>query len=340
MSNGVPVTRAEVELALAHDQYRDYAEAGGTRSVDAWRKIRSKARKGTQATVDAVPVAPPAVLPQLDEVPSWREINEAIGTVQGLRKRASRSRREVALTLEVDQPVCLLALGDTHIGSIATDHELLEAITDEILATPNLYVCLLGDILDMAVKLRGVAEVQGSVLPTEMQYVYAASWLAEIAPRVLCATWGNHDVEREEQLLGSARLGALYADKRIVYHGGIGHVDLTVGSTLYRLAVSHHYQGRSIYNPVHGAQRYTTLVAHDREIVLSGDSHVPGVLQWNHGTQHKIAVNTGTLQTGSAYAGRYFSLFTSTAMPCVALWPDEWRAVPFWSLSSWRAAMG
>lgn len=323
--------------AQEHGERKQLCETVSTmEEAEALLDLRLGERRTKSPTVA---VAEPEVMPPLDDLPSWREFNVITQQMQTLRRRSSRSRNHLEVRLDVEEPICLMALGDTHIGSIATDHGLLESITDEILSTPNLYVVLLGDILDMAVKLRGVAEVQGSVLPSELQYVYAASWLAEIAPRVLCATWGNHDVDREEALLGSSRLAAIYADKNVAYSNGIAHVDLILGEATYPLALSHTFRGRSIYNPVHGAQRYATLTP-SRSIVMAGDSHVPGLLTWNHDQQRKIAINSGTLQTHSGYARRYFSLFTDVSMPCVALWPDEYRAVPFFSLGDWRACMG
>lgn len=326
-------TDEESSLAVNSESYREYSEMGGTRTEASWRQHRYKKRHGEPVQMERIP----------DHIPenvSWREINGHLRGIQAVRKRASVSNSHARFVFDTDEPICIIALADTHIGSIATDHDALEQLTDEILSIPNLYVGLLGDVLDFAVKLRGVAEVQSNILNSEMQYAYLLSWLDELAPRICWASWGNHDVEREEQLVGTSRLGRVMVERNITYFGGIGHCELVVGGQSYKAAVSHHFQGRSIYNPVHGGQRYATLTNADIDIVMSGDSHVPGILQWTHGERHKIALNTGSIQTHSSYAKRYFSLTTHPVFPCLELYPDEHMAVPYWSVKAWQTVRG
>lgn len=338
MANGPLWTDEETSLALMYDKYDDYVAAGGGRSQGSWRTRRSLVNIGKDVQVrQSTMVRIPDHIP---ENVSWREINQHIRGIQSVRKRASVSNSHSRFVFDTDQPICIIALADTHIGSIATDHDALEKLTDDILSIPNLYVGLLGDLLDFAVKLRGVAEVQSNILNSEMQYAYLLSWLDELADRICFASWGNHDVEREELLVGTSRLGRIMADRNITYYGGIGHAEFVVGSQTYKAAVSHHFQGRSIYNPVHGAQRYATMTESDVELVMSGDSHVPGILQWTHGKQHKIALNTGSIQTHSSYAKRYFSLTTHPVFPCIELYPNQKLAVPYWSVNAWQTAVG
>lgn len=343
MAGGVLWTDAELEL-LVHERYPDYAAACAQAGIEArprhsWAKKRSneagrvEAANARQSILQRLPDHAP-------ERVSWREVNKHLRGIQTIRSRASVSNSHARFVFDTDKPICIIALADTHIGSIATDHDALERLTDEILSIPNLYVGLLGDLLDFAVKLRGVAEVQSDILNSEMQMAYLMSWLDELADRICFASWGNHDVEREEVLLGTSRIGRVMADRNIVYYGGIGHAEVVVGSQSYMMAVSHHFQGRSIYNPVHGAQRYATMTDSDIDIVMAGDSHVPGILQWTHGKRHKVALNTGSIQTHSSYARRYFSLTTHPVFPCLVLHPDEYRAIPYWSIGDWQAAIG
>jgi hypothetical protein len=132
----------------------------------------------------------------------------------------------------------------------------------------------------------------------------------------------------------------LYAERGVVYHAGIAHIDLQVGQETYRIAATHHYRGRSIYNPVHGPQRYLIMDSNDREIAMAGDSHAPGQLAFVHGERFKVAINSGTTHVNSGYGQRYFSLFTEPAFPLVELWPNEHRIVPFWSIRDWLGQRG
>ena len=341
MAGGKLWTDDEIRLLRTFESYSDYAAACAEEAIDprparSWAAKRSGLRQDGAAMTTVMERIPDHIPEQV----SWRELNTHLRGIQSARKRASVNNTNAQFVFDTDEPICIVALADTHIGSIATDHDALERLTDDILSIPNLYVGLLGDLLDFAVKLRGVSEVQSDILNSEMQYAYLMSWLDEMAPRIAWASWGNHDVEREEALVGTSRLGRVLTDRNIVYFGGIGHCELHVGGQSYKCAVSHHFQGRSIYNPVHGAQRYATMTDSDVDIVMAGDSHVPGILQWTHGKRHKIALNTGSIQTHSSYAKRYFSLTTHPVFPCIELAPDEYRATPYWSLAHWLAATG
>lgn len=267
---------------------------------------------------------------------NWREANKHIKGMQDLKHKASWSQAFAEIKIDTEDPICVLFLSDTHIGDWASNHELLEKMTDEILSTPNLYVALLGDLAQTAIKLRSVSEVTSNMLPPDLQLAYIDSWLDEIADRVLFATWDNHSVDREESQTGISSFAKIQS-RRFVYHSGIGHPNVKVGDETYRFAVSHRFLGRSIENPCHAPMRYLRREGHDREIAVMGDYHVPGIMKFTHGATTKVAVNTGSYQTNSGYAARWFSLFTHPIMPCVVLYPDHHEITPLWSVAEWKA---
>ena len=329
------------DAAILCGSYDDFLQAGYHRTRAAWQKRREVLRQLGHVLTDEprerVPAFPqtPAIEGKPPYNPQdWREMVAGLLEPDPIRERNRTSHDYAKLSIAADEPIGLVALSDLHIGSWGTDYEQLLAITDEILSTPNLYIFLLGDIMQLSVKLRSVAEVMDNRLSPEAQYVFAESYLAEIAPRVVAATWGNHD-DREEQLMGTNRIGRIYAEKGIVFHGGIGHLDLTVGRETYKIAASHHFQGRSMYDPAWGAKRYIRMQAPDREIAMAGDSHVPGHSAYYVGDEFKVAINGGTIQTNSSYAKKYFSLKTIPAFPVVELWPDEHRIIPFPTIGDW-----
>lgn len=326
----------EAEVAELLDLgWQTYADRHPERTRDACRvkhneTLRQRAARST---------APIEAIDKKRGLFNWRDANRILGDLQTLRREASYSQDRALIKIDTDEPIAIVMLSDTHIGSWATDHELFESITDEILETPNLYVGLLGDLAQMAIKLRGVAEVTDNMLPPELQLEYLDSWLAEIADRVLFATWDNHAVEREEAQSGISAFARLQ-NRRLVYHAGIGHPDIQVGDEVYRLAVSHRFPGRSIDNPVHAVMRYLRRDGHDREIGVQGDSHVPGIAKFTHGPTTKIAINSGSIQTNSGYAKRWFSLTTHPVFPCLVLHPDHHMATPLWSVAEWKALIG
>ena len=272
---------------------------------------------------------------------SWRETNQYLHSVNQFTERASNKQSFATVHVTGKAPISLISLSDLHIGAQGFDHETLVRVTDEILSTPDLYVGLFGDIVEMAIRLRSVAEVMNQSLTPQQQTYYARSWFEEIAPKVLFATWGNHDIERQEQLAGYSDFADIFA-ANVIYYNSIGHLDLIVGEQTYKLAVSHRFRGHGMYNPAQGAVRYLMLDAPTREVAICGDSHRPGICQFTHGETVKLAVTSGTLNTNSDYTKRKFSLYSHTNFPVIMFRGDEHHEFSaFWGLGPFlRATKG
>ncbi len=264
----------------------------------------------------------------------WREWGEWIQEGQKLKKKASFGQTEAKIALgDGKKPVILIQLGDLHMGSWGVDYAMLRKMTEEIEQTDGLYVALVGDLVEMAIKMRSVLEVMGQVLPPEQQLMFLESWLERIMPKVAFSCWCNHAVEREEKATGISSVKNLLS-KRSVYFNGIGHPDVQVGEQVYKFAVSHKYRGGSVFDATAGPKRYMRLEAHDREIALQGDLHRPAISTYIEGGRQKIAVTSSTLQVNSGYAQRYFSLKTHPVFPCIVLRHDRHEALPFWNLQA------
>jgi hypothetical protein len=335
---GLKWAEAEVQWFYAHPQgtHDDFTRDGFSRTFNAWRVKRGDLYLGR----DGDPV--PTVTDNSRETGgvSWREWNEPIKALQALRKRAKGSLDdEAAITVAAERPVAFIVLGDSHFGAWSTDHALWERITDEVLAT-DLQVALVGDMAHMAIKLRGVTEVGDNLLPADLQLEYLRSWLLEMQDRILFATWGNHEVERAEAQAGLNPFGDLYRKNARHYFNGIGHLTLRVNDIDYKIAANHHFMGRSIYNPCHGAQRYLERVGIDRDVAVAGDSHVPGVLKFTHGPMTKLAINCGSAQIMSGYAQRYFSLVTHPVYPVVVLDHERKDFWAHWSIAEYLRCSG
>ena len=266
----------------------------------------------------------------------WRELSNFMKHKQDVNRKASYSQDFANIEIKTDKPACLLNLCDIHFGANGVDYELLEAYTDEIIKTEGLYVVLTGDLLETAIRMRNVKEVVNQLEP-ELQIAFLESWLDDIKDKVLWATWDNHTASREESVTGfSVYKRIIGKEKQIVYHNGIGYVDLKVGEVTYKFVTSHKFNGRSMLNALHGQQRYMRFEAIDREIAMSGDSHKVGFAWYYDGDMERLAINGGTLHVNSGYAKRYFSLFSIPEFPCVVLYPDEKLFVPFKNLHVWK----
>lgn len=285
---------------------------------------------------------PPIVWAQASSISSsvppsthWRNMLAATRQMQEAREACVPTSGTVA-TWETDSEseIGVVVVGDWHWGSWGTDYNLIERFTDEMLATPNLYMIVVGDMEQMAISLRGVAEVTDNMWPPDVQHAFTESWLETIGHKIIAACWDNHSVEREEKASGSSAYARIMS-RRVTYFGGIGHLDLRVGDQVYSFAVSHRFRGFSMYNPLHAHGRYIRHEGHDREIIIAGDTHQPGIMQCMIGQKLRTLLNCGSAQVGSSYARRHFSIFTAEVFPMIALHPRVHRVTPYWSVAHW-----
>lgn len=370
MAGGYPWTEAEDRAVLASptvEAYNLWARSNNypARNDEAFLKRRTKVRKqavrhllGTDPTVFPDYTAPQVTLPvehrpdyRPTATPSpeerviysdkkvgsgdWRERFEAVKRLQELKAKGSWSQHDATIMIPTDRPIGLIGISDTHIGAWSTDYHLIERLTDEILSIPNLYVVLLGDLAHLAVKLRSVEEVSDNVLPPDMQIETVLLWLEAIQDRILLGCWGNHESRLESQS-GSNHLYEMIK-RKVVWSNGMAKAEVCVGNVIYKMAFSHHFSGRSIYNHVHGPQRFITMQSPETELAWCGDSHQPAFMHWFAGDNPvpRIAVNAGSTQTMSGYAKRYFSLRTHPKYPMVELDHEEHRITPFASVKDW-----
>jgi hypothetical protein len=281
----------------------------------------------------SIQATPPVVADKKEGSFNWREAIDAVKSMQAIKKKMSWSQDHATISLgDGAEPVILMSFGDQHIGAYGCDYEAFTALTDEIIETPGLYVALMGDYLEMAIRLRGVLEVTSQVLTPEMQEAFLESWLDDIQHKVAFATWDNHAVMRQESQAGTSSVKNILS-RRAVYHNGIGHSDLKVGDQVYKCAASHKFRGGSMFNRMHAQGRYVRQQASDRELVLMGDIHQWGFSATEEGGNDTVYITGGTLHTNSGYAKRFFSLKTAIHYPCVVLMHDRHAMIPFKSVA-------
>lgn len=299
------------------------AEVSGRNYDTIYRSWRRSYRDRQQYNTDAI---------QTDKKISdfnWRDPIKPLQALQEIYKKGKDSQDFAAWEINAEK-ITVVVLGDVHMGSWATDYDLLIQITDEIINTPNLYVIIVGDMIQMSIKLRGVLEVSDNALPPKWQMKFLESWLEEIKHKVICSTWDNHSVMREENASGFSQYANIFG-KHVIYHDNIGHIDIKVKDQLYKVAAAHFFRGRTMLNAVHGQMRYMRMTSNDREICIAGDSHVPGIMQYEEGGKQRTAINCGSLQNGG-YGKRFFSLLNSPVYPCFRLSGQSHTVTPFWSV--------
>lgn len=267
---------------------------------------------------------------------SWREVTEPLQKLQTIFKGAKSSQDFAKFSIKTKEPICVVVLGDLHLGSWATDYNLFKQITDELVNTPNLYAILVGDLAQMSIKLRGVLEVSDNALPPKFQMMFLDDWLQEVKHKVICSTWDNHSVMREEVAVGYSKYAEIFS-RHVIYHDNIGHTDIEVNGNVYKVAAAHFFRGRSELNPLHAHFKYMRFTGQDRDIVVAGDSHVPGMAEARISGRRRVAINCGSIQNGG-YGKRFFSILNSPDFPCFQLSPNEYSVTPFWSVQEWLNA--
>ena len=265
----------------------------------------------------------------------WRQYAKVAKERQTLRHEASFSQDYIRVNMEEEfgqrGPAVVLPLSDLHIGSIATDYDILSEITDGILANPNVFVILNGDLSETTAHFKNALAVHSQVMTIEEQHDVVESWLEEIAPRVISCGWDNHAVEREERDGAMSPMKRLW-NRRFRYHNGQGRVDLELGSQVYRLLVSHKMKGVSIFNRLHGAKRTVRLEFPDVDVAITGDYHTPAMEEYYDGAYKRLALMAGNLKLDDGWQKRYFTLFSHAEMPCFVITPEQKEIVPFFTL--------
>ena len=270
----------------------------------------------------------------------WTDVLGPLDALQQIAKRASGAQDAATIRIETTDPVPVLFVSDWHIGSWGTSVRTLAETTKRI-RDLGLRMAVLGDMLQMAIRLRGVLEVSDNALVPRMQHRFWDSWMTDMMDLILWGTWDNHAVQREEDAIGYSPYAESFREN-CVYHSGIGHVDLVVGldaPETYKIASSHRFRGNTPLSPVGGQKRYMRFEGIDRELAVAGDSHRPGLECYYDGPLARIALNCGTLQSDSGYAKRYFTPYSHDDMPVVVFHSDEHLMIPYPSLDHYEKAV-
>lgn len=324
-------TPAELGWIASHPEgsWHDFQRAGYDRSFHAFRLKKARHEH---------PAPTPVISDKKEESFHWTDLVELDKKMSEVQDSLSSSQDFAQIHLPATTPQAVTFISDWHAGSWGTSLQTIYDKTMQIIEN-DLWVACLGDMLQMAIRMRGILEISDNKYSPRTQMKFLESWLQDIEPRLLWATWDNHSVIREEEAVGFSTYAELFKEKTI-YHSGIGHLDLTVGDETYKFCTSHKFRGNTGSNPTGGQQRYMLNEGLDREIAVAGDSHRPGLAVYTNGPTRRYAINTGTLQLESGYARRFFSLYSHPAEPVLMLYPSEHRIVPFFSMEDYFAVKG
>ncbi len=265
----------------------------------------------------------------------WKEWSDEIKKIQKLKSSSDFSQQVATASIKSDKPIIIQFLGDLHFGSEGADYKVLEEVTKRIQEVENLYVVLLGDVVDNFFNgFRSATAVFGQIMSPEEQVYFVESWLKDIEPKLIAATWGNHDAWYELGGHGYNPIKVIQA-KHCPYFDGIGRIFLSVNDIKYKMCVSHFFKGHSQWNPVHSMIRFSALQGGGdnsglADIYAQGHIHEPALhQQYMHG-EIRTYLRCGSLKNDDGYAKRYFSPWKiKIDFPSVVLFNESKHVVPF-----------
>lgn len=91
-----------------------------------------------------------------------------------------------------ERPIKIVPVGDVHLGAIEHDVQAWDAFIKRVKDDKDLYVILLGDLINNSVRT-SVANPFDELLRPSDQKAVMTSYLEEIKDRILCCCSGNHE---------------------------------------------------------------------------------------------------------------------------------------------------
>jgi len=148
-------------------------------------------RKGEPEQLNSEPTM------QAEGLRAWREPDEDAIYQRALEEWEQTARQEeqrASQVLQFDRgPVCLVFVGDQHLGNRGTDYARCFHEVDLVAATPGMWLVSLGDLLDNFVigNLRRIRDDARFTIGDE--WVLVRRYLRAAGPKLAAMVSGNHD---------------------------------------------------------------------------------------------------------------------------------------------------
>jgi len=324
--------KTETRQAIKHD-----LDAGMTH-----REIAELRGVGV-ATVSRIRNARPAPVPKQQAKPQFGELPQQVRSSLDILKSAITRSSEHhidkdyrKITIDVDQPIAVMKAADLHFGGLDVDYGSLLAHCEFLLNTPNFYLQLFGDDINLMVMHRMVGARHDGFTPEE-QVNWLENFVHEMLERgkLISMASGNHSDEFTEKNAGFGIVRAIMKYK-VPYFRGIGYIDLVVGEQTYSMGFVHKTRFSSFMNPVHGnkrmEQQHTHLFGMNRlpcREYITAHTHNPAMATEGclpHERTHFI--KCGTFKTNCLYSQRYFGQ-GRIGVPTVVYHPDRLEHILF-----------
>lgn len=223
--------------------------------------------------------------------------DDIIEKVKQSYKSTSKLIKLNYLTIEHYGPICIVALGDTHIGKGLNIEKLLADL--EIIAnTDGMYVLLMGDYADNFVNgswCMNMALIEG-ITPRE-QNALTDHIIGKIAHKVIGLLTGNHnewstvgDWNPLMNILEKYNYTGFYGTNRLDIE--LNYIS-GINENVYKIRMMHNWPGRSITNPTYGIEKACKTDSFD--IGIAAHTHEGALYrEFAHENTKRVAVKVGS----------------------------------------------
>jgi hypothetical protein len=256
-----------------------------------------------------------------------------------LKRQASLCQDEATITMP-SRPLALVFSSDWHLGSPNVAYNAFREDLKFILDTPDMYVGFVGDLTDTYLHFKTLGPVVNQIMSPEEQKAVLQAVIERLMnkKKALFATWGNHDSEREERVLGYSPTAEMIA-AHLPLFSGKGKVMLRVGGQEYIIWATHKSRFYTYMNPLHGAQQERRQYCPAADIAVTAHIHNPafGMFTGQAWTNKRgsvtdeppwAAIVTGSYKGGDVFSKRFWAP-GRIGCPTVVLYPSERRLVLF-----------
>ena len=247
------------------------------------------------------------------------------------------SQRSAEIDMTLKHPFSVVFLADVHLGSVYTDHNQFFADMDKVIATPNMYVMFLHNLVDNAIPSKYPHNMLVNSIPPGEQFPLMQAWLKKLDKhnKVLAVVEADCHEGWSWSETGQSAAQLLYGYEGRQYpvltNGGI--VTLKTPGYEYKIGLWHK-QGpfNSYFNKSHSLQQIQRLEHRGQvDVVAAGHNHVSEAMMTYYGTDENMKavayIRCGTYKGTGRLKDRWIvdrrGISGEPAGQTVLFWPDH-----------------
>jgi hypothetical protein len=197
-------------------------------------------------------------------------------------------------------PVCLIFVGDQHIGNNGTDYRRMYDEAELINSIPGAYVWQMGDVVDNFIVGKLMAENFKESAAVMEQWVLAKDYFDSFGEKLVAYCGGNHEAWTRK-LTGVDYRRDITPDG-VLFDGDTIRARVCVGDKSFRVWSRHKWKGYSKYNPTHGNENAAHFDSPDFDVYVGAHLHRGAVSrEFIFNKQRKMSILTGTYKVHDDY---------------------------------------